>query len=48
MTNRARYLNTGAVVFTEQQVIKAIDQLAVRLSARLTGLEPTVICMMNG
>ncbi len=35
-------------MFTEQQVTKAIDQLAVRLNARLAGSEPTLVCMMNG
>jgi len=45
MTDSAR---SGALVFTEQQVTKAIDQLAVRLTARLAGSEPTLVCMMNG
>ena len=48
MTDLARGVDAGQVVFTQPQVIKAIDQLAVRLSARLAGLEPTLICMMNG
>ncbi|MCY4042179.1 MAG: phosphoribosyltransferase family protein [Gammaproteobacteria bacterium] len=45
MTDSAQ---SGAVVFTEQQVTKAIDQLAARLTARLAGSEPTLVCMMNG
>ena len=36
------------VLFTETQVIKAIDQLAARLNARFAGTEPLLMCLMNG
>ena len=48
MTDQARRFKGGEVVFSEKQVTKAVDQLAVRLSARLESLAPTLVCMMNG
>lgn len=50
-------METGAIervytktktLYSRKQVTEAIDRLAVKLTARLAGAEPTLVCMMNG
>ena len=48
MADSARGIERGDIVFTEQEVTAAVDRLAVRLSARFDGLQPTLVCMMKG
>lgn len=45
---RDRVHGKSALLFSERQVTKAVDRLAVRLIARLAGTEPLILCVMNG
>lgn len=46
--SRERIYRETRLLFDEESVVRAVDQLAVRVAARLMRRDPVLICMMRG
>jgi hypoxanthine phosphoribosyltransferase len=47
-TSLNKVLENARCIYTEQQIARALDVIADQISAKLSALDPLVICVMNG
>jgi len=48
VTEARQVLDTARLLYTREQIESAMDRLAGRLSARLAGKNPLILCVMQG